>query len=108
MSGGSLDYAYNRVEEIAGNVASRATTPLHRAFAGHLMKVAKALHDLEWVWSSDFGKGDEEEAIRAVVSQADVLDTAVERAKVVLEELKTEVKNAEETVERIVKVGRMK
>jgi hypothetical protein len=42
--------------------------PLRRALGAHLVKVAAALHDVEWVDSSDMSAGDEAAAIRAVVS----------------------------------------
>ena len=80
MSGGSLEYAYSRVEDVAEMIAGRAELPEHRAFAVHLHKVAKALHDLEWVWSCDYARGDELEAIRAVVTPGDVLGEALKRA----------------------------
>ena len=48
MSGGRLNYAYSKVENVAYDVASNAKSNLHRAFAEHLLKVSKALHDLEW------------------------------------------------------------
>lgn len=88
MSGGSLDYAYMRVDEIADEVKKDAKTSLQRAFAVHLKLVAKALHDLEWVWSNDYGPGDEIEAIKAVVSNKEVIECATERAREVLNELK--------------------
>jgi hypothetical protein len=81
MSGGSLNYVYQRVEQAAAEVLERADRPEHRAFAGHLLKVAKALHDLEWVWSCDYGRDDELEAIRAVVSPADTLQQALKDAE---------------------------
>jgi hypothetical protein len=93
MSGGSLDYACYKVEEIAGQVASRAETPLHRAFAEHLQLVAGALHDLEWVWSCDYGPGREVEAISAVVSRADVLAAATQRAIKARDELSALLKD---------------
>jgi len=87
MSGGSLNYAYSRVEDTANEVAMRAETNLHKAFAVHLRKVAKALHDLEWVLSSDYARGDEIESIRAVVSPAQEVETAKEEARKLIEEL---------------------
>ena len=51
MSGGSLDYVYSRVEDAAMKVSAKAETTLHRAFAAHLHKVAKALKDMEWMLS---------------------------------------------------------
>lgn len=81
MSGGSMDYLCWKVEEIARQIADKATSPLHKAFATHLELVAKALHDLEWVWDCDKAPGDEVEAIMAVVSRADVLSEAVKSAE---------------------------
>lgn len=66
MSGGSYDYAYARVENFAHEL--RATdNPLRRAFRSHLLLVAKAMHDIEWVDSCDYAPGDENEAIRAAL-----------------------------------------
>lgn len=65
MSGGSMDYVYARVSEAADNIRERGdSTTLHKAFAEHLYLVAKALHDLEWEQSGDYGEGDADEAIR--------------------------------------------
>lgn len=88
MSGGSLDYVYVKVEDAANDVASRAETPEHRAFAAHLQKVAKALKALEWMWSCDTSRGSEREAVMACIAPSDVLAEAVrnaERAKAELE-----------------------
>ena len=63
MSGGSMDYLYSRVQD----AAFRENTALRRAFRRHLDLVSKALHDIEWVDSADYGPGDEEESIRAVI-----------------------------------------
>jgi len=62
MSGGSMDYLFGRVENDSN---FELNTPLRKAFKEHLAKVAKALHDIEWVDSSDCAPGDEEEAIKA-------------------------------------------
>lgn len=87
MSGGSLNYIYRSMDSAAFDVESRAETPLHHAFASHLRKVAKALHDLEWVWSSDYGPGDEVEAIRAVLGEGAEIEAATERAEKALADL---------------------
>ena len=64
MSGGSMNYLYSKIE-----YADFPTdTPEREAFAKHLKLVAKALHDIEWVDSADYGPGDENEAIRACLS----------------------------------------
>ena len=56
MSGGSMNYLYSRLEYDAN---FSQDTPERRAFAKHLKLVAKALHDIEWVESGDYGKGDD-------------------------------------------------
>lgn len=68
MSGGSLDYGYQRVRDLAEAIERRAERPEHRAFADHLLKVAEAAKALEWVWSGDRGPGDEIEPIKAVLA----------------------------------------
>lgn len=67
MSGGSLDYLYSRVNDAADLIAYSGE-PLRCAFAEHLRKVAKALHDIEWVMSCDYGPGDDADAIRACIA----------------------------------------
>jgi len=81
MSGGSLNYAFSIVNDTASEVLARAKTPLHRAFAKHISDVAKALHDFEWMLSGDYGPGDEEAAIRAVVMPEMELESALADAK---------------------------
>lgn len=77
MSGGSMDYLYSRVRY----ADFRRDTPLRRVFAEHLDQVADALHDIEWVDSSDYGPGDEDAAIRRCLGIADaVLDARRYRA----------------------------
>ena len=46
MSGGSMNYLYCKLENDAD---FKQTTPERKAFALHLVKVAKALHDIESV-----------------------------------------------------------
>ena len=87
MSGGSMDYLYADVEE----ARFREDTPERKAFRTHLMKVAKALHDIEWVDSHDTSPGDEVEAIMACISPADVLAEAVEDAQRALTDLEAAI-----------------
>ena len=88
MSGGSMDYAYHKVESAASDILSNAQhTPLHLALAKHLLKVSKALHDLEWVYSGDCSHPSEVESIRAVLSPSDEIDSAREEAVVALKNL---------------------
>ena len=80
MSGGSLDYIYTRVEDTALAIRSRCSSPIHQAFAIHLAKIAKALHDIEWVLSNDMGEGDDIQAIQAVISPEDILAQTIAAA----------------------------
>ena len=53
MSGGSYDYAFRYVDEMADSLHGVNTDPLRRAFAAHLRLVAKAMRDVEWQDSCD-------------------------------------------------------
>lgn len=68
MSGGSMSYMYNDVEDVAKDL-EHSSEPLRRALGKHLFLVAKALHDIEWVDSGDYGKGDEYESIKSVLGK---------------------------------------
>ena len=70
MSGGSLDYIYHKVEDVADSIENRTDEPLYRAFADHLRVVSKALHDIEWEFSGDYGSGDAEESIKKVLGDS--------------------------------------
>jgi len=87
MSGGSMDYLCYKVEEANFQV----NTTERKAFAKHLKLVAKALHDIELVDSSDYSDGQENEAIRACIGDGAVLDAAIDQAQeaanILLEEL---------------------
>jgi hypothetical protein len=83
MSGGSLNYVFSQVDDAAHEIRRNAETPLHHAFADHLVKVSKALHDIEWLFSGDYGDGREVEAIREVVSPEAELQSLVARAEAI-------------------------
>ena len=88
MSGGSLDYVCYKVDDAIDTIEKRATTVLQKAFAKHLKDVAKALHDLEWVFSGDYGDGDDVEALRKVINKDMELKAATEQAEFALKQLK--------------------
>jgi hypothetical protein len=90
MSGGSLNYLYAKLL----NAEFPVHTPERRAFRKHLALVAKALHDIEWVDSGDYTDGDENEAIRACLSDGAVLEAAIERAHEAHRELTAELERA--------------
>ena len=77
MSGGTMNHLYSKLEREA---TFTADTPERKAFAKHIKLVAKALHDIEWVDSGDYGHGDDTEAIRACLSSGATLEAAVEAA----------------------------
>lgn len=91
MSGGSMNYLYSKLEYEA---SFRADTPERRAFAKHLKLVAKALHDIEWVDSGDYGPGDDAEAIRACLSAGATLEAAIEAAHEAHKTLRAELERA--------------
>lgn len=64
MSGGSLNYRYFQIEELADDILEQADTQLQKDFANHLYKIAKAAHDIEWVLSKDYTDGDDVESIK--------------------------------------------
>jgi hypothetical protein len=64
MSGGSMEYLYLKVQDTAEDL-QQSKCKLRRAFGNHLVKVAKALHDIEWIDSGD--GGDERASIEIVL-----------------------------------------
>lgn len=77
MSGGSMNYLYSQIE----NAGFKCHTPERKAFSAHLAKVARALHDIEWVDSCDYGDGDENEAILACLGEHATLEAAIKAAE---------------------------
>lgn len=92
MSGGSMNYLYSKIDIDANFDTS---TPERKAFAKHLKLVSKALHDIEWVDSSDYGEGDEDEAIRKCIGNSAILESAIEQANQALFDLQSEITRAE-------------
>jgi len=86
-----MDYLYSKVQD----ASFRVHTAYRRAFAEHLKKVAKALHDIEWVDSCDFGEGDENDAIEACVTSGAVLAQLIKDAKKAKAELEAGIISAE-------------
>lgn len=94
MSGGSYDYLYYKIED-AGRQLVRAEQPEYRrAFGQLLLKCAAAMHDVEWVDSSDYGPGDDKKAIMQCINPDDILRVSVEHAEAVMDSL---VKTVEDT-----------
>jgi len=68
MSGGSWDYVCYKIEEAAERLRE-SKDPLRRALGDHMNLIAKAMHDIEWVDSGDYGKDGDREAIQAIFGQ---------------------------------------
>ncbi len=88
MSGGSMNYLYSKLDYDA---TFHTNTPERRAFKEHLVKVSKALHDIEWVDSGDYRTGDENAAIRACLSPEQLLESVIEQAEEALTNLRAEL-----------------
>ncbi len=109
MSGGSLDYVYFKVEDAATSIRNYAANPgtdlKHRsewfAFVLHLLDVADALKDVEWVMSADRSPGSELSAIRKVLgSSQPVLKAQVDVTEDVVKELQRVLGVAKRELER--------
>jgi hypothetical protein len=98
MSGGSYDYACYKVGDFADSLERNAQgNPLRIAFVAHVRLVAKAMHDIEWVDSGDYGTGDDEAAIRAVLHPADEVNAAIGIAEEAERNLRRAIERAYET-----------
>lgn len=63
-----MNYVYRKVEEASDAIRENPdATTLHKAFAAHLDLVAEALRAVEWELSGDYGPGDADGPIRAVI-----------------------------------------
>lgn len=98
MSGGSYNYAYSRLEDLAAEVELRARASLcpaqRLAFAALLRKCAAAAHDIEWVDSSDYGPGDEQKSIEACLSPGAELEVAIAEARAAVVQLEAAIGRA--------------
>lgn len=96
MSGGHFSYCYSQVDSMAEELL-RSKDPLHQAFGKHLFLVAKAMHDVEWVYSCDYGEGDDEAAILAVLQ----VPRPVATAQALSERLGEDIAKAKEILRQI-------
>lgn len=90
MSGGSMDYLASSVR----HATFTESTPERRAFRKLLLRVADALHAIEWHDSGDTDGKDESELIRACLPADAVLLAAIEHAEEVRRELSSEIRRA--------------
>lgn len=87
MSGGSLNYAYHTIDNAAHDIRCRlhyigdsSRRAKYKAFTAYLELVSKALHDVEWVLSSDYREEDADKAIDAVLSKEFVFKELISAA----------------------------
>jgi hypothetical protein len=112
MSGGSYEYAYTRVRDMADGIRQRHhMCPKRVAFAAHLDRVADAMWAIEW---EDSGDGaDWEKFVDAVTPNGSELAVAVELAEKARDALDGAIeraypKNQRPTPPQVpMKVGRM-
>lgn len=93
MSGGSWDYFYHQLDDVADRLAS-SDSPERRAFGSHLKKCACAMKAIEWVDSCDCVPPHDTNAIRDAIGEglnghiiAEAQTMAVETLEVVKESL---------------------
>lgn len=89
MSGGSWNYAYHEIQEIAETL-QQSNDPLRRAFGAHMELCSEAIHDIEWVDSGDYSEGREIESIEKVLggkAKVLALSEVLKEAKRIKEEL---------------------
>ena len=77
MSGGSMDYLYGRVDDVADDLQLPHQPTAYRAFGEHLKNVAKALQAIEWHWSSDWSEKPALQAIDKVLHDSKALQIEV-------------------------------
>lgn len=80
MSGGSWDYFYVKLEEVAGRLACDPS-PLRAALGEMFYKSARAMHSIEWNDSGDGSDTEESDIIEALGRRAAelVADAAVSK-----------------------------
>lgn len=99
MSGGSWDYIYYKFDEVAERLVSDGRAE-RRALGRLMLKIGKAMHDIEWVDSGDKGAGDEVAAIRDALGGTQAaalaeLQEAVEMAKHIVGQLEGAIRRAQ-------------
>jgi hypothetical protein len=98
MSGGSWDYFYNKLEEVADRLLNERE-PERRALGRALRTFSPALHAIEWVDSCDWSKPYDTDAIRVALGEhaaARILHETIAQSIEVSERLKEEIKRAQE------------
>lgn len=97
MSGGSYDYAFCKVEDMASSMCKAENcSSLRKAFAKHLRLVATAMKTIEWVDSGDCSEPVAEKEMRKVISSHREISTAIQDAESSIVALQCLIKKAKE------------
>lgn len=86
MSGGSWEYLGFRIMEAANRLLDEKCKT-RKAFGKHMLLIAEAIHDIEWVDSGDKGRGDDIDSIMKCITPQEVLNCRIEDAKNTITEL---------------------
>lgn len=80
MSGGSLNYAEYKINDIIDCLKDRQRTAIYKPLIKHLEKLALVLHEIEWHLSCDTTLTDDEitEKIKTVTTGDDITTAAME------------------------------
>jgi len=98
MSGGSWNYVYSTFEEVGDRLCA-SVQPERRALGRKVKLIATAIHDIEWVDSSDYSPGDEIPAIEKALGKnckGLVLAECISKSEAMLKELQKAVAEAKE------------
>ena len=89
MSGGSHNYGYRDLEELAASIRSRHGDDdlYHLAFADHLDRAAKVAHDIEWADSFDISQEEALKSVKGFVTPHRVLEIAIDKAQQLRDDL---------------------
>lgn len=102
MSGGSYNYGYSKIDELATHIrvegqCSAARPALRAAFKDHLRLVAEACRAIEWNDSCD-GDDRETELLMRIVSPKLELEKATSDAQLALLQLRAALERAEKAL----------
>jgi hypothetical protein len=96
MSGGSWNYVFCKIEDAAFEL--KRSECLYRRILGNQMElISKAMHDIEWVDSCDYSKGDEMKALKEAIE----FDAARVGVEILHENLDTIIDQAQELKEQL-------
>lgn len=89
MSGGSYNYKYLNVAELADEIEMRANGKAHRiAFAKHMRDVAEACRAIEWKDSCDYDETEELRLITHALDRGAIEAAALVEIRTVLDSLR--------------------